>query len=156
MTNGLNDVKLLARFAPQYLARPSSAAALRAYDQSRRPFFQTRALLARALHEVFRSPSPGARALRQGVFARWHENRAFRLHTMGLLAGTVSNPVVFASQYLSVVGMAAASVQRTAEPRERLRTLLDIGRHSVAHLDRHILVDLVPVPRLVPPFDKAA
>lgn len=146
MTNGLNDVRLLAPRIQRYLEGAGDRA-LAEYDRQRRPFFQTRALLARALHEVFRSPDPGARALRRGVFERWRSNRTFRLRTMGLLAGTETSPLRFAGQYLAVVQLAARRVAgRQSDDSHRLRTLFDIGRQSVTHLDRDTLSGLV-VPR---------
>ncbi|GMV43000.1 MAG: hypothetical protein AMXMBFR64_47160 [Myxococcales bacterium] len=135
MTNGLNDVRHLLAGVDAYLdGGGRDDAPLRRYQRDRRPFFETRALLARALYEVFRSPEPGAGALRGGVFRSWEASPHFRRATLGLLGGDTTSPAVFAREYLRVV--AGAMGRTVAAPSGgRLRTLLDIGRHSVAHLD---------------------
>lgn len=136
MTNGLNDVRHLLAQAEEYLASGGrDDEPLRRYDRDRRPFFETRALLARALYEVFRSQDPGARALRDGVFRAWETSPRFRRATLGLLGGDTTSPAVFAQQYLRVVAGAMRRTVRAAPADGRLRTLIDIGRQSVVHLD---------------------
>lgn len=136
MTNALNDVRHLLGPAEEYLeAAGSRDEPLRRYERDRLPFAETRALLARALYEVFRSPDPGARALRDGVFRAWEESPRFRRETLSLLGGTATSPAIFAQQYLRVVAGAMGRTVRSAPMDGRLRTLIDIGRQSVVHLD---------------------
>ena len=129
MTNGLNDIRCLLGPANEYLdAGGQSDEPLRRYDRSRRAFSRTRALLARSLYDVFNSAEPGTVALREGVLRGWQESPGFRRATMGLLGGRVTNPAVFAHQYLRVVARAAGRTVRVGPADGRLQTLLGIGR----------------------------
>jgi flavin-dependent dehydrogenase len=150
MTNGLSDVRHLVPAAHAYLeAGGRDDAPLARYDRDRRPFFETRALLARALYEVFRSEDRGARALRDGVFRAWETSPDFRSQTLSLLGGDATSPTAFAQQYIRVVARAMGRTVRLGQGDGRLRTLLDIGRQSVVHLDPGVLSRMVSPARLL-------
>lgn len=151
MTNALSDIRHLLAPAEEYLgAAGSRDEPLRRYERDRLPFAETRALLARALYEVFRSPEPGARALRDGVFRAWEQSPRFRRETLSLLGGTATSPAIFAQQYLRVVAGAMGRTVRAAPSEGRLRTLIGIGRQSVAHLDAASLGRLLQLPPQLP------
>jgi squalene monooxygenase len=140
MTSALNDAVLLA----EAVARDGlEDAAFERYARNRRRFVNAREAFASALYDVLRGGDHGTRTLRAGVFRYWDGSDRARRASMAVLSGDDSRATAFVTEFARVFGVAALTVletaARTGQPRQALRSLLELGRagrYCLAHLAR--------------------
>lgn len=105
MTNGMNDVVLLAASVSRYGLTDD---ALRAYQRQRYRFVRTREAFSGALYDVLLGAEPGTLALRDGLFAYWRSTARARRASMAVLCGEDERVGSFTAEYLRVVGASSA------------------------------------------------
>jgi hypothetical protein len=105
MTNGMHDVSILTDCISRLGLRDD---ALLLYQRRRYRFIRMRETFTRALYEILRASTPGARALREGLFAYWRSGARARRASIAILCGEDERLWSFAAEYFRVV-MASAT-----------------------------------------------
>jgi squalene monooxygenase len=109
MTTGLHDVVTLAACIGRHGLNDE---ALGAYQRSRYRFVRAREAFTCALYDALRGASPGAAALREGMFAYWQRSERARTASMDVLCGDDERVIAFVAEYLRVVAGSGLRVGR--------------------------------------------
>lgn len=107
MTTGLHDVTTLAACIGRHGLNDE---ALGAYQRARYRFVRSREAFTYALYDVLRGASPGAAALREGMFAYWRGSDRSRAASMDVLCGDDERVTSFLTEYLRVVAKSGVLV----------------------------------------------
>ena len=100
MTNGLNDVRILAE---ELRGEGDIDEALMRYAVRRYRFVRIREILADELYHAFRSHGSNCPAIRTGIFRYWRTSARGRAATVALLSGDDARLTTFVGEYLRVV-----------------------------------------------------
>ncbi len=103
MTVGLVDALSLRDALNARAPGEALSSALLAHEVRRYRYARAREVLAQALYDVFLGATPGAVALREGMFRYWRTNARGRRASMALLAGEDSRIFAFAREYVTVM-----------------------------------------------------
>jgi len=104
MTLSLFDAEQLAEALA--VTGPITRHRLADFARRRQLFAWARTALCESLYEVFAGRTAQTAAMRRAVFEHWRGSVAARQRTMSLLSCQSSSPMVFAEQYLRVLGRA--------------------------------------------------
>lgn len=84
------------------------------YERRRYRFARAREVLAQALYETMRAGTPGARALRDGLFSYWRSSERARVAAMKILSGEEPSGLALVREYVKVLGLSGLGLCRTA------------------------------------------
>jgi 2-polyprenyl-6-methoxyphenol hydroxylase-like FAD-dependent oxidoreductase len=125
--------------------------ALLEHEKTRYRGSRGREVLAQALYDVFLGATPGARALREGMYRYWRSSERARVASMALLSGDETRVSSFAREYVTVMGFALSAVRdegRGLALREAMATrwgvwtsAWDVAREPLARSGRFTWVE---------------
>ncbi len=113
MTICLTDVRILAE---ELGGAGALDGVLARYQKRRYRFARAREVLADAIYETFLAESDGTRAIREGLFRYWQDDRRARAASLALLSGADSRLTSFLAEYWRVAGHGIERSLRGAVP----------------------------------------